>query len=178
MAEGVAFDESPFRCELPLLDEHGTTIAAGADDVWPVLLRTVDRALSGGTAVCCARAIGCADRTASGPRPLAEGSTMPGFRVVAAVPATELALEGRHRFAAYSLTFRLERVAAGRSRLRAESRAAFPGPTGGAYRLLVVGTGGHVTIVRHWLTTVRRRSERQPATRALLRRADHERGRP
>jgi hypothetical protein len=103
--------------------------------------------------------VGCADDTASGPRPLAEGSTVPGFRVVAAVPGSELVLEGSHRFSSYALTFRLEEVSAGRSRLRAESRAEFPGVTGGVYRLLVVGTGGHVVVVRRLLSAVKRRCE-------------------
>lgn len=145
--------------QLPYLDEHATAVAADVDDVWPVLVETLDRAFSRAGMPSYARAVACADQTASGPRPLAEGSTIPGFRVVAAVPAAELVLEGRHRFSSYALIFRLEQVTAGRSRLRAESRAAFPGVAGGVYRLLVIGTGGHVASVRHLLSVVKRRSE-------------------
>lgn len=145
--------------ELPYVDEHATDIAAGVDDVWPVLIGTLDRALSRPGAAGYARSVGCADCTASGPRPLAEGSTIAGFRVAAAVPGAELRLEGRQRFSSYALIFRLEQVSAGRSRLRAESRAAFPGLGGGVYRLLVVGTGGHVVAVRRLLSVIKRRSE-------------------
>lgn len=84
--------------QLPYLDEHATAIAADVDDVWPVVVETLDRALSRAGMASYTRTVGCADCTASGPRLLAEGSTIPGFRVVAAVPASELVLEGRHRF--------------------------------------------------------------------------------
>jgi hypothetical protein len=148
---------------LPFLDEHETTISSGVDDVWPVLIDTLDRALSRAGMASYARAVGCADCTASGPRPLAEGSTMPGFRVISAIPGSELVLEGSHRFSSYALIFRLEQVGSGRCRLRAETRAAFPGLAGGVYRLLVVGTRGHVVAVRRLLSATRRRSD--PRTR-------------
>lgn len=144
---------------LPYVDEHATVIAVGADDVWRGLGETLDRSFSRPGMAGYARLVGSADRTASGPRPLAEGSTFPGFRVVAAVPGRELVIEGRHRFSSYALIFRLEHVGPGRSRLRAESRAAFPGLAGGLYRRLVVGTGGHVVGMRRLLSAVRRRSE-------------------
>src|SRR5690606_26998270 len=105
------------------------------------------------------RLVGVADGTASGPRPLAVGSAFPGFRVVVAVPQRELVLQGRHRFSTYALIFRLEPAGASGTRLRAESRAAFPGRPGTLYRLLVVGTRGHVILMRRLLATVRRRAE-------------------
>ena len=144
--------------QLPYVDEHATVIAAAVDDVWPVLIETLDRSFSRAGMASYTRTVGCADCTASGPRPLAEGSTIPGFRVVTAVPGSVLALEGRHRFSSYALIFRLEQVSAGRSRLRAETRAAFPGLAGGVYRLLVIGTGGHVVAVRRLLSVIKRRS--------------------
>ncbi|PPS70212.1 MULTISPECIES: hypothetical protein [Streptomyces] len=144
---------------LPYLDEHTTAIAAGADDVWRSLVETLDRSFSRPAVAGYAGLVGAADRTASGPRPLAEGSTLPGFRVVAAIPGRELVLQGRHRFSSYALIFRLEHVGPGRARLRAESRAAFPGLIGGLYRRLVIGTGGHVIGMRRLLATIRRRSE-------------------
>lgn len=145
---------------LPYLDEHTTTIAAGADDVWLALLDTLD-ALDRPHATTYTRAIRCADPTASGPRPLAAGSTIPGFRVATAVPGSELVLEGRHYFSTYSLTFRLEE-SKGRTLLRAESRAAFPGLAGGLYRLLVISTRGHVVATRRLLSAIasRARSKR------------------
>jgi len=144
---------------LPYRDEHTTVVAAGADDVWRSLGVTLDRSFSRPGANRYARLVGCADRTASGPRPLAEGSTLPGFRVAAAVPGRELVLGGRHRFSSYALIFRLEPAGPGRSRLTAETRATFPGPAGGLYRLLVLGTGGHAVGVRRLLAAVRRRAE-------------------
>jgi hypothetical protein len=144
---------------LPYVDEHATIIAADSDEVWGVLLETLDRALSRPGAVGYARIVGCVDCTESGPRPLAEGSTIPGFRVVVAVPGSELLLEGRHRFSAYSLAFHLGQVGSGVSRLRAVTRAAFPGWAGAAYRLAVIGTGGHVIAVRRLLSGIKRRSE-------------------
>jgi hypothetical protein len=147
---------------LPIVDEHATVVEAGVAEVWPVLLKTVDRTFSRGGASGYARAVGCDPATASGPRPLAVGSTVPGFRVVAAIPGTELMFEGRHRFSSYSLTFHLEPVGAGRSRLRAETRAAFPGPLGRLYRLLVIGSRGHAVLVQRLLSSINRESSRTP----------------
>ena len=144
---------------LPFLDEHATVIAAGTGDVWRSLGETLERSFSRPWMSRYARLVGATDRTASGPRPLDEGSTFPGFRVVAAVPERKLVLQGRHRFSFYALIFRLEHVSPDRSRLRAESRATFPGLAGGLYRLLVIGTGGHVVGMRRLLAAVRRRSE-------------------
>jgi len=145
--------------ELPGVDEHATVIAASVDDVWGALLETLDRSFAGAAAVY-ARAVGCVPPAATGPRPLDEGSTIPGFRVVAVEPGRELVLEGRHRFSSYALIFRLDESTSDRTQLHAESRASFPGPLGRVYRRLVIGTGGHVVAVRRLLTTVRRRAER------------------
>ena len=74
-------------------------------------------------------------------------------------------LDGRHRFSTYAVIFRVEAVGHDRTRLHAESRASFPGPAGRAYRLLVVGSGGHVVAVRRLLSgIVRRVAARVPVT--------------
>jgi predicted RecB family nuclease len=151
--------------QLPYLDEHVTSIAAGVDDVWRSLLEAVDESFTRPGAATYARLVGCDDCKASGPRPLAQGSTISGFRVVAANPGRELVLEGRHRFSAYALIFRLEQVDSGRSWLRAETRAAFPGVPGGVYRLLVFRTGFHVRVVRSLLSGIRRGAERRARSR-------------
>ncbi|MET7490143.1 hypothetical protein [Streptomyces sp. NPDC005538] len=144
---------------LPHVDEHATLVAAGVDEVWRALTETLTRAYSRPGWVRYARLVGCAERTGSGPRPLAVGSVFPGFRVVGADPGRELVLQGSHRFSAYAFVFRLDALAPGRSRLRAETRAVFPGPAGRLYRLLVIGTGGHAVGVRRLLSGVRRRAE-------------------
>ena len=148
--------------EPPFLDEHTIEIAAGVDDVWRAVLDALDGAFSGSGGSGVARALGCADPSASGPRPLTEGSTIPGFRVVVAEPERELVLAGRHRYSTYTLTFRLETTGPDGTHLRAESRAAFPGLLGGVYRLLVVGTRGHVAAVRRLLSGIRRQAEARP----------------
>ncbi|SDM41240.1 hypothetical protein [Allokutzneria albata] len=144
----------------PHLDEHTILIDAAPEAVWAALGDALDRTFSGTVAENYARLVGCPDHAASGPRPLSEGSTIAGFRVTATAPPAELVLEGRHRFSTYALIFRVDRVGPNRSRLRAESRAAFPGVAGRLYRALVVGTGGHVFGVRRLLSGVARAAAR------------------
>ena len=83
---------------------------------------------------------------------------MPGFAVSAAGD-DEIVLEGRHHFSTYALVFRLDPDSPGTTCLRAETRASFPGLTGGVYRALVIGTRGHVLGTRRLLESVRRRAE-------------------
>lgn len=142
---------------LPHIDEQTTVVAAEPDDVWRGLSRVMSR--SSAHAARYARLVGAADREASGPRPLAEGSAVPGFHVTAAVPGRELVLEGSHRFSSYALIFHVEPAGPGRSLLRAETRATFPGLAGGLYRRFVISSGGHGVAVRRLLSAVRRRSE-------------------
>ncbi|MFI9763743.1 hypothetical protein ACIHFB_38115 [Streptomyces sp. NPDC051963] len=144
---------------LPQVDERTTVVAASATEVWQGLVETVDGAFGRSRSAGYARLVGCADRTASGPRPLAEGSTVPGFRVASAQPGRELVLIGRHHFSTYALVFRLEEAGDGRTRLRAETRARFPGPGGTLYRLLVITSGGHALLTGRLLSAIRRRAE-------------------
>lgn len=150
----------------PYIDEHTVAVAAGVDDVWPALLDALDGSFSRPGSAWYARIVGCADSTASGPRPLAEGSTVPGFRVAAADPGRELVLVGGHRFSSYQLTFRVEPLGAGRSELRAESRATFPGLAGRAYRLLVISSGIHVRAVQSMISAIGRGAEQRAGERA------------
>jgi hypothetical protein len=150
--------------ELPWVDEHAAEIDAPAAAVWPALLRTAERMTDGGAAPRYARAVGCADTEAGGPRPLEVGSTFPGFHVAELIPERLLVLAGSHHFSDYALVFRLEPLGGVRTRLVAETRAEFPGFKGRAYRALVIGTRMHVLVVRRVLGRVARRAERAPAS--------------
>jgi hypothetical protein len=79
------------------------------------------------------------------------GEAVPGFRVVAAEPGRRLALCGRHRFSNYALMFVLDG-----DRLRAQTRAAFPGFLGRLYRAAVIGSGAHRLVTRRLLRQVAR----------------------
>jgi hypothetical protein len=145
---------------LPQVDEHSVEIAAAPEAVWNSLLKVVEGSFGSPATGRAARLLGCADASASGPRPLAAGSAFPGFHVEAAEPRGELALAGSHRFSDYALIFRLDELDDRRTRLRAETRAAFPGLKGAAYRTLVIGSRGHVLVTRRLLGAVKQRAER------------------
>ena len=145
---------------LAFVDEHSVEIDAGQERVWSELLVVADRAFGGERKAGVARVLGCEDRAAAGARPLAAGSTLVGCRVLSATAGSELALVGRHRFSRYALTFRLDARDSGHTVLRAETRADFPGIVGLVYRTLVIGTRGHVLVVKRMLGAVKRRSER------------------
>lgn len=74
----------------------------------------------------------------------------------------ELSIEiaAGHRFSDYALTFRFDELDGEEMRLRAETRATFPGFKGSVYRTLVIGTRGHVLVTNRMLSAVRRRAER------------------
>jgi hypothetical protein len=144
---------------LPFLDEHGVEIAATPEAVWDSLCRVAEGSFSSPFAARFARWVGCEATTASGPRPLAEGSTFPGFTVARAEPGSQLALAGRHRYSEYALVFHLAGSDTG-TRLRAETRAQFPGAAGRLYRAAVIGARGHVLVTMRLLTAVKRRAER------------------
>ncbi len=145
---------------LPYVDEHSLVIDAGREATWAALLHVTEAMMSGAAAPRYARLVGCADTEASGPRPLAEGSAFPGFHVAVAAAPDEFALAGSHRFSDYALIFRLEACDRGRTRVRAETRAGFPGLKGAVYKGLVIGTRMHVLATRRALGGVKRRAER------------------
>ena len=143
---------------LPHVDEHSVLVEAPAEEVWATAARRMASPTPGAEWV--ARALGCADVARTGPRPLEVGSTLPGFHVVRADPGRALWLAGRHRFSRYALMFGMDEAGPGRTRLRAQTRAEFPGPHGAAYRALVIGTRGHVLAVRRMLAGIKRGAER------------------
>jgi hypothetical protein len=144
---------------LPFVDEHGVEVAAPPEAVWESLCRVAEGSFSSSATSRFARLLDCESTAASGPRPLAEGSTIPGFAVARAEPGSELALAGRHRYSEYALVFHLDASGAG-TRLRAETRARFPGASGRVYRAAVIGTRGHVLVTMRLLAAVKRRVER------------------
>lgn len=145
---------------LPFVDEHPTTIAAPPARVWEALLRAVEGMTAGAASGRFAGLVGCADTAASGPRPLTTGSAFPGFHVGVAEQDSELELLGSHRFSRYALIFHLDRLGPDRTRVRAETRAEFPGLKGRVYRALVIGTRMHVLVTNRVLAGVKRGAER------------------
>jgi hypothetical protein len=71
---------------------------------------------------------------------------------------------GRHRFSRYALVFRITERQDAPALLSAETRAEFPGGRGRLYRLLVIGSRGHVLATRSLLRAVRRRAKRRQRT--------------
>jgi hypothetical protein len=144
--------------ELPHIDEHTTTIRVDDPEyVWNALGEAIERLWrvpSLGT-----RLLQAEPAIRSGD-PLLAGATLPGFAVLRAEPAEELALQGRHRFSSYALIFRLAKGDR-HTMLSAETRAAFPGVSGRVYRGLVIDTRAHVLVVRALLRATRRRAERR-----------------
>jgi hypothetical protein len=137
---------------LPYVDEHALAVAASPEETWEALQAVTERSFGEGAAPQLARLLGCEDES--------------GFHVAGSEPGRELALAGRHRFSRYALIFRLDASPAGGSRLRAETRAEFPGAKGAVYRALVIGSRGHVLATRRLLGAVKRRAERGGARRA------------
>jgi hypothetical protein len=143
------------RVTLPFVDEHTVVVDAGPEELWGLVLVQVERALSREGGARYARLVRAEPRAGGGPRPLGAGSAFPGFEVVGFEPGRELALRGRHAFSSYALVFRIEDLGDGGCRLRAETRAAFPGPAGRLYRLLVISSGGHAIGMRRMLAAYR-----------------------
>jgi hypothetical protein len=143
---------------LPYIDEHAVVIDADLDATWSACQRVVDASF--GSVGSTARLLGCDDTTASGPRPLTKGSSLPGFHVEIADPGRTLALIGRHRFSDYALIFHLDGTSDDETTVRAETRATFPGVKGGIHKTLVIHTRGHVLVTRRLLTAMKQRAER------------------
>ena len=145
---------------LPFIDEYDTRVAASAEQVWGALVVTAGRLtpeLPGWLVA--AWGLDPATRSGGSGADLAVGDSVAGFRAAAIDPGHALALRGRHRFAEYELRFELEPLSAGDTRLRAQTRASFPGLRGRLYRLLVIGSGGHRIAVRRILARIGARAE-------------------
>lgn len=147
---------------LPAVDEHSIEIAADPGRTWEALVGILPRMFDTRRGRLGARVLGSAYAEADG-EPSVIGSTLPGFVVSRSVRPATLALLGQHRYSRYALVFCIDELGPGRSRLRAETRAEFPGGKGRAYRGLVIGSRGHVVMVRRILEAVRKRAEHSVA---------------
>jgi hypothetical protein len=146
--------------DLPHVDEHAVDVAAPEWSAWEAALATLRSAFGGTGPRRAAALLGCDPRTTTAWDAPDVGSTVPGFRVVAAEPPRLLVVAGQHRFSRYGIVFRVQPTPAG-CRVRAETRAAFPGPHGALYRLAVIGSRGHVLLTRRLLGQIARRAERR-----------------
>lgn len=160
--------------ELPFIDVHSLTVAAPSERVWEETaavtsdwVRQLAPLLGPAVAPLFMRLLS-ATRGEWRPAPAsAEGvgeqrapRAIIGFRVCEEQRPSLFALAGEHRFSRYTLTFHVTELAGGRSLVQAETRAAFPGRGGRVYRAMVIGSGGHVRVVRRMLALIRRRAER------------------
>jgi hypothetical protein len=136
---------------LPFIDEFDVPVDAAPTETFLAAVRGMSRAFetAGGRAF--SAWLRCEHRGSTFSVPPEIGQEANGFRVARADAPTALVLEGRHRFAIYRLSFLIDPVGEGRSRLRARTHARFPGVSGRLYRALVIGSGGHALIVRRML---------------------------
>ncbi|HET7693593.1 MAG TPA: hypothetical protein VFM44_10945, partial [Gemmatimonadota bacterium] len=115
--------------------------SASAEEVWAALPEALREAFDRPRARRFARLLECRDQGSTGEFEAEPEETLAGFQVASADPPRRLALEGRHRFSRYRLTFDVD-PGEGVSRVRAVTHAEFPGLRGTLYRAAVVGTGG------------------------------------
>ena len=144
---------------LPYIDEHAVGVHATERETWEALLATLPRVFDTPRSRRTGSLLRVEHPERGGDLGVI-GSTLPGFVCARAVEPSVLALLGEHRFSRYALIFRAERTASG-TRLRAETRAEFPGTKGRVYRALVIGTRGHALVVRRILRAVKREAERR-----------------
>jgi hypothetical protein len=145
--------------ELPFVDEHSLEIDAPPERVWDAAVAISRGAFGTSGGGLFARVVGCEDTEVQG-EPGAEGSTIVGFHVETSRPPRELGLAGRHRFSEYRLTFLVDRLDDGCSRVRAQTHARFPGLHGRLYRAAVIGSGAHVRVTRRLLARIAERARR------------------
>ncbi len=141
--------------DLPFIDCHSVEVEAGPQATWDALIEVLTRSLGSRGSKLAARALGCTELGKTD-LPLAEGGSIPGFRIVTFAPTTQLTLAGEDRFSRYRLGFSLESATTDQTTLAATTSAAFPGLHGRLFRFLVVGSGAHALVTRRLLKTVGR----------------------
>jgi hypothetical protein len=140
---------------LPYIDEHSITIEATPERTWELLVGMLGR-LGSSVPRPMNRTLGLQPPTRSGSwRGDAQpGDSIPGFGITESEPPKRLELRRGHRFSSYALIFQLEPGKQGKTKLSAQTWAAFPGVTGKLYRAMVIGSRGHRVAVWHMLRQV------------------------
>jgi hypothetical protein len=128
----------------PYVDDHDVLVSAPRDRVWTALESYVDEVLATGRATLLTRLLGT--------------SPASGFGVASRVAPQRIELTGRHHFSRYRLVFSLLDASEAATTLRATTYAAFSGPHGAAYRLMVIGSRAHVLATRRMLASVAARA--------------------
>lgn len=144
---------------LPPIDEHQIEVDAPAEVTWAALFPTLEHSFDTRFGRRYSAKVGARETDCHGDlhHP---GGTVPGFVVSRSIAPVMLALLGEHRFSKYAVVFRIDLLPGQRSRLRVETRAQFTGKKGRLYRVGVLGTRGHVLVVRRMLRSIKRRAER------------------
>lgn len=141
--------------EPPFVDEHSRTIPYPRDVVWQALNKHATGDLLIGPHNPLALILGTKPRG--------------GFEIAESVEEQRLDLVGRHHFSTYLLRFELAdgepastaEAGPAATRLSALTFAAFPGPHGRVYRLLVISSGAHAIATRGILRSVAQAAERK-----------------
>jgi hypothetical protein len=126
----------------PFVDEHSRMIPHTRDVVWRALNQHATSGLLIGPHNPLALILGTKPRG--------------GFEIADSIEGQRLDLVGHHHFSTYLLRFELE----GDTTLKALTYAAFPGPHGRVYRLLVISSGAHAIATRGILRSVAQVAER------------------
>ena len=127
---------------LPFVDEHGLTVRADEQEIWPAVVGYAT-ALSRSRHRVLSRLLGTVPQS--------------GFEIVATRPHQDVTLAGRHRFATYRLVLGVATDHA-EARITADTFARFPGLRGRLYRVLLMRTHAHQVVTRHMLRQIGRRA--------------------
>ena len=129
--------------DLPYVDTHRLRVAAPREEVWRAARAWVTTSLTSEGGSLFTRLLGTVPAS--------------GFAVTEEVPGERIELAGRHRFSRYRLVFETGDLPEGGTVLAAVTYAAFPGPHGRVYRVLVIDSRAHVVATRLMLRAIRRR---------------------
>lgn len=129
---------------LPFIDEHTVVAAAPAGQVWDTVHAAFARPLSG-----VARRYAALVGAENGQAFVVDRAKRPGL----------VGLVGRHRFSRYALTFTVDDLGPGRSRLTARTNALFPGLPGQLYKTAVIRSRAHRVLTRAMIRRLARRAE-------------------